>query len=118
MRHYISGEQPYINKDEMFWLQAFFLTVFILEAVIKIVSLGFAIGEGHYLQCRWNFLDFIIIIAGSIDIASSGGGQIVMMRLMRTLQPLRALNKFRSGRMVELCKLDPSLKAPPGFFKL
>ena len=46
----------------------FFLIIFILELFIKSVSLGFIIGENTYLTDPWNWLDFIILVSGFIDI--------------------------------------------------
>ena len=82
-------------------MQAIFLVVFTLEAVVKIIALGFLIGENTYLREYWNMLDFIVVVAGLVDlVSSSAGAALSPLRLIRTLQPLRALNKFRSGRLV------------------
>ncbi len=40
---------------------------FIGEAVLKIVSLGFAIGENAYLKDSWNILDFIIVLSSILN---------------------------------------------------
>ena len=41
-----------------------FSIVFIIEAILKIVSLGF----GVYLRNGWNKLDFFIVMSSIIDI--------------------------------------------------
>jgi hypothetical protein len=90
------------------------VVIFTLEALVKIVAMGFLIGEDCYLRHYWNMLDFIVVVAGLIDlISSSAGAALSPLRLIRTLQPLRALNKFRSGRLV-LETLGASSAAPDG----
>jgi len=82
-------------------LQATFVVIFTLEAAVKIIAMGFLIGPDVYLRHYWNMLDFVVVVAGVIDlISSSAGAALSPLRLIRTLQPLRALNKFRSGRLV------------------
>ena len=82
-------------------LQATFVVIFALEAAVKIVAMGFLIGPECYLRHYWNMLDFVVVVAGLVDlISSSAGAALSPLRLIRTLQPLRALNKFRSGRLV------------------
>jgi voltage-dependent calcium channel T type alpha-1G len=45
-----------------------FSVVFTIEAGIKIFALGFVCGRKTYLKSYWNVLDFIIVIAGIIEI--------------------------------------------------
>ena len=48
------------------------LTIFfVLEAFLKIIAFGFISNEGCYLRDNWNILDFIIVLSGIIDIAST-----------------------------------------------
>jgi len=35
--------------------------VFVAEATIKIIVMGFVFGQGSYLRDTWNVLDFIIV---------------------------------------------------------
>jgi hypothetical protein len=44
-----------------------FMFIFTLEAMIKILAVGFACGHKAYLKESWNILDFIIVIAGLIE---------------------------------------------------
>ena len=41
-----------------------FLTIFTLEAVIKIIAYGFVIHQNSYLRNHWNRLDFVIVVFG------------------------------------------------------
>ncbi len=41
------------------------LVLFIAEAMMKIITLGFVGGNGHsYLSDHWNKLDFFVIVSG------------------------------------------------------
>lgn len=42
----------------------FFIVVFTIEAVLKIVAYGFAFHPGAYLRNGWNILDFAIVVIG------------------------------------------------------
>ena len=41
-----------------------FTGLFMLEALVKIIAMGFIVGSKSYLREAWNFIDFIIVIAG------------------------------------------------------
>jgi hypothetical protein len=38
--------------------------IFCVEALIKIIAMGFFVGQRSYLRKPWNVIDFIIVIAG------------------------------------------------------
>jgi len=40
---------------------------FVGEAVIKIISMGFIIGENTYLKDSWNILDFVIVCSSILN---------------------------------------------------
>jgi hypothetical protein len=40
-----------------------FTIVFTIECVFKIIGMGFA-GKNGYLNDRWNWLDFIVVVTG------------------------------------------------------
>lgn len=42
----------------------YFLGIFCVEAVVKILALGFVLHRGAYLRNVWNMMDFIVIITG------------------------------------------------------
>ena len=96
-----AGADPILPTAVSKTFEVVFLMVFAAEAVIKIIAQGFLIGEDHYLRSYWNILDFTVVVAGIVDlISSSVGARFSTLRLIRTLQPLRSLNKFKSGRLV------------------
>ncbi|OQR81874.1 Voltage-gated Ion Channel (VIC) Superfamily, partial [Thraustotheca clavata] len=67
------------------------LYIFIGEATIKIIALGFVQGKGTYLSDGWNRLDFIIIVSGAFSLFYSSG-KLGVLRVLRILRPLRALH--------------------------
>ena len=42
---------------------------FILECILKVIALGFAMDDGSYLRDSWNGLDFFIVVTSVIDMA-------------------------------------------------
>ena len=38
--------------------------VFILEAILKIMAMGFIMQQGSYLRSIWNFIDLLVAISG------------------------------------------------------
>ena len=46
--------------------EVFFTVVFTLEAVLKIISMGFAMSKGSYLRDPWNALDFTVVLAACV----------------------------------------------------
>eukprot|EP01065_Artemidia_motanka_P036315 TRINITY_DN4422_c0_g1_i1.p1 TRINITY_DN4422_c0_g1~~TRINITY_DN4422_c0_g1_i1.p1 ORF type:complete len:2239 (+),score=744.97 TRINITY_DN4422_c0_g1_i1:79-6717(+) len=93
-----------------------FLTVaFDVEAVLKIVAHGFLLAPESYLRRdAWNRLDFIIVIVSNVSWAfknSSGTENLALLRMMRTLRPLRFINRFPGLKLVvvSLIKAIPPL---------
>jgi len=41
-----------------------FLGIFIVEAVVKIVALGFVLHKDSYLRYGWNIMDFTVVVTG------------------------------------------------------
>lgn len=87
----------------------FFMAVFSLECLIKIVAMGFIIGKKAYLRDMWNVLDFFIVITGLIDlfldqssVGQSSGSTFDAfrpLRLLRPLRTLRAVGRFKKLRI-------------------
>lgn len=68
--------------------------IFMWEALLKIISMGFFLDKGSYLRESWNVLDFIIVIFAFIDMCfeSVDIPVIKILRLLRTLRPLRFIS--------------------------
>ena len=71
--------------------------IFLVDVAIKIVAMGFIVGEKAYLRDSFNRLDFLLSILGMVDSYSSSGQQgMNAIRSMRALRPLKAINRFKS----------------------
>lgn len=98
---FISGQMGDVIFDS---IDIFFTFVFLFEMILKIVSLGFVIGNGTYLKDNWNRIDFIIVVVSIIDlqgilqkyaagrISNSSLNFLRVLRLLRTLRPLRFIS--------------------------
>jgi voltage-dependent calcium channel T type alpha-1G len=114
------------------WLDAlemFFLAVFLLELVLKVVSMGLIGAKGAYLRKGWNILDASIIIIGVVSAAIDPGPgrdsceycaalkvslvhatpvrahtharmRAQVLRTFRLLRPLRLISRFEGLRLV------------------
>ena len=72
--------------------------MFVFECVIKIIVLGFFIGEKTYLKDSWNILDFIIVcfsfLTWILEAAAGTNVEFVRgFRALRALRPLRVVSK-------------------------
>ena len=79
-----------------------FTWLFFGECVVKIIALGFTMDGGSYIRDSWNQLDFFIVITSMIDF-SLGNIElpfIKILRLLRTLRPLRVVSHSKSLRLI------------------
>ena len=79
-----------------------FVAIFVIEALIKIFSLGFVFDKGSYLRDGWNLLDFIILVASLVDVfvQSNNLSFFRAFRLLRALRPLRFISHNQNMRIV------------------
>ncbi|TNN46090.1 Voltage-dependent T-type calcium channel subunit alpha-1G [Liparis tanakae] len=96
----IAMERPHITIVERIFLKLsnyIFTAIFVAEMAIKIVGLGWCLGDKSYLRSSWNILDGMLVMISVIDIlvsliSNSGTkilGMLRVLRLLRTLRPLR-----------------------------
>ena len=76
--------------------------MFTIEALMKIVALGFIMGETTYLKFAWNVMDFVIVISGLTEIVGYythyEGFNMRILRLLRILRPMKAMKTIPSLR--------------------
>lgn len=72
-----------------------FTAIFISEAALKILALGFFMHKRSYLKDPWNVLDFTTVIIGIISMIPSVPN-LKSLRTMRVLRPLRSINAVPS----------------------
>lgn len=76
-----------------------FTAIFVVEAALKIVAMGFVMSPGSYLRIGWNVLDFSIVALALLASVPSMPNYTVV-RVMRVLRPLRSLTAIPSLRGV------------------
>ena len=83
-------------------INIFFVCIFAIECVFKIVVYGFFFDKGSYLRDTWNVLDFIIAVIGVMDASLSfiNIPMIRVLRLLRTLRPLRFMSHNKDMRIL------------------
>ena len=80
-----------------------FTLIFVCEAVLKIVTMGFVMHPGAYLRSSANVFDFVIVLFSVVVEMSTSASQLKFMRsfrLFRALRPLRLLNRVKSMQLV------------------
>ena len=99
----------------------FFNIIFLFEAVIKIIALGFAFDEGSYLRDNWNKMDAIIVICSFFEFHNSAQKYfyndhnyssvefLKIMRLLRTLRPLRFISHNDNLKLIITSLFDSAL---------
>eukprot|EP00931_Biecheleriopsis_adriatica_P029753 TRINITY_DN17609_c4_g1_i1.p1 TRINITY_DN17609_c4_g1~~TRINITY_DN17609_c4_g1_i1.p1 ORF type:complete len:1956 (-),score=450.68 TRINITY_DN17609_c4_g1_i1:314-6181(-) len=67
---------------------------FTLEFILKVIAFGFFIDKTSYLRDKWNWLDFVVVITGNLQLANvvSTSEGVGFLRMFRILRPLRSLN--------------------------
>lgn len=74
-----------------------FSVIFLVEALIKILALGFVFPKNSYLRDPWNVLDFIVSIIGIIDLLPNVPN-LRALRTLRVLRPLKSINALPTMR--------------------
>ena len=93
--------------------------LFILEAILKIIILGFVFGKGTYLREAFNILDFIIVFFSVLNwiLDNLSGVSVSFLRgfrALRALRPLRMVSKNEGMKIV----VDSLLKSIPSLFNV
>lgn len=67
---------------------------FIVEMMVKLISMGIIMDENSYLRDEWNQMDFFIVMTSIVDMSLDGLEIkfIKILRMLRTLRPLRFLS--------------------------
>ncbi|XP_061488483.1 voltage-dependent L-type calcium channel subunit alpha-1S isoform X2 [Rhineura floridana] len=94
-------------------LEYFFLIIFAIEAMLKIIAYGFLFHADAYLRNGWNVLDFTIVFLGVFTLilekisltegallSGQGGFDVKALRAFRVLRPLRLVSGVPSLQVV------------------
>jgi len=98
------GMMDYTDYENKSWRnrtvqtsEKFFTVIFTLEAMTKIIGMGFITAKGCYLRNAWNWLDFIAVITSLLEVLPSMSN-ISGLRTFRLFRPLRNLTTVPSMR--------------------
>ncbi|CAN7994074.1 unnamed protein product, partial [Ixodes hexagonus] len=78
--------------------EPYFLGIFCVEALLKIVALGFILHRGAYLRNIWNIMDFVVVVTGimNISVQQTENLDLRMLRSFRVLRPLKLVSRTPS----------------------
>jgi len=77
-----------------------FTVVFTIECMIKVIGMGFVWGRGAYLRDAWNILDFVVVVAGVVEVVFPDAPNVSILRTFRVLRPLRSLSSLPGLRLL------------------
>ncbi|RZF45624.1 hypothetical protein LSTR_LSTR010575, partial [Laodelphax striatellus] len=99
------GIEHYNQHHVIFFIlqvsNAFFTTVFGLEAMVKIIGLRY-----HYFTVPWNLFDFILVLASILGILMED----IMIDFPVSPTLLRVVRVFRIGRILRLIKAAKGIR--------
>lgn len=85
----------------------YFVGIFCVEALLKIMAFGFVLHPGSYLRNGWNILDFVVVVVGIISlpqvtkILNLGDSlDVKALRAVRVLRPLKLISGVPSLQVV------------------
>lgn len=99
------GIEHYSQPHAIFFIlevsNAFFTTVFGLEAIVKIIGLRY-----HYFTVPWNVFDFLLVLASILGILMED----IMIDFPVSPTLLRVVRVFRIGRILRLIKAAKGIR--------
>ena len=84
----------------------YFLYIYSIEMIMKILAYGFVVPPNSYFKDLWNILDFLVIFVGWISffLEKSSGGQKISglsgLRAFRILRPLKTIKSIKGLRRI------------------
>ena len=67
--------------------------IFVIEAFLKIVAQGFIMHRNAYLRDAWNWIDFIVVIVGVVELTPlMNNVSLKSLRTLRVIRPLRNIS--------------------------
>ncbi|KAK3088414.1 hypothetical protein FSP39_018877 [Pinctada imbricata] len=79
--------------------EIYFIGIFSVEALLKIVALGFVLHKGSYLRNVWNIMDFVVVVTGILEFVLPSFDQPAI-RALRVLRPLKLVSGIESLQVV------------------
>lgn len=86
-------------QKALYWIDFLTTIVFLIEAIMKIVALGFVNnGPPSYLRNPWNLVDFLIIMMSLISL-SPLSNRLQVFKMFRILRALRLISRAEGLRI-------------------
>jgi len=87
-----------------------------MEAMIKIMGMGFVMHKTSYLRDGWNCLDFFVVMISLADVipGSESISTLKVLRALRILRPLRSINKIKGMKKL----INAMIKSVPGLLNV
>jgi hypothetical protein len=89
--------------DRLKWISEYSSTVFtmlfLIEMCLKIIAYGFVLDDFTYLRDPWNWLDFIIVVAGLISLLPDSSSHLLVLRTFRLIRPLKTISRMPNMRI-------------------
>ena len=102
------GREDWVRlKNALTLLDTIFVILFCVEALLKVVVMGFVLHPGSYLRNPWNVLDFFIVIIGLVLQLSGAMGSSSQAE---SVESLRALRTFRALRPIRMASRAEGMK--------
>jgi len=75
-----------------------FSILFIIECVLKIISMGFIAHYNSYLRDTWNWIDFTVVLVSILEMTPFMKANLKSLRTLRVLRPLRSIKALPAMR--------------------
>ena len=75
-----------------------FSIFFTIECAFKILAMGLFTHENAYLRDPWNWIDFLVVVSGLLEMSLGEGSGFKALRIFRVLRPLKSINQFPAMR--------------------
>ena len=87
---------PHNQKLEI--IGEIFTIAFAVEMCLKIFAQGMIIHTNAYLRDAWNWLDFVVVVTGIMEMSQIQWFKVRALRTLRVLRPLRSIKAFPTMR--------------------
>jgi hypothetical protein len=104
-------DSPSLSEDSglkkvLVYIDVVFTTIFVGEAIMKIIARGFYFSKHAYLRNSWDIMDFVIVLISVLNLILSSLstgvkiGALKTIRVLRALRPLRVANRMAGVKRV------------------
>jgi hypothetical protein len=87
------------SNDRIDFISDVVTIIFMAEACVKILALGFGFQTYSYIRDPWNILDFVISLTGLLDFMGKSFANLKPIRSLRVLRPLRSVSTIKGIRV-------------------